>query len=726
MPDFLSPGLIAGGVAALLVLVIIAVSPESLVGVIGQIFQLLGRGVGVLAGEAELGASTLFGVLGGVFNARREAPTPPTPSQDAVTPRAAPTQGTQGATAQADGQQAPAGQAQATQPAPVQPPRTQAEARARAEAEEVPFSWVAETIFTRLLYLATVIVIIASDFVFAILRLQAVLFTSLQAPIKDLGFLSLLTGGLFVSIVLLTGALTLDFLDVLPRPVRLFPTLSDGMRKALLAISISSFVLSLLVVGALFFEGQLLTSLAATAPVAAVILATVLGILQVLVVFLGAWGAIRGLAILLALVGGLVGIILHLIAVVLQWVSDALDLIGTSIIADLIWGIAAIFGRKRPGERIERTALLTNVLSIVGFGDRSSSFTAVLVQDVLNMYGRAGLLAVGTYSQEPAVRADVQARFGRMGVNNISPLVSNDARPVVFLKNQVLRAYQGKRATNKVVLWIVDGELTTQCTSTLASMKREMPDVSITVLCLLPPGGIRGTEPFTQLKKLATDKQGSAETAIATTIMVDDRSPMYRILGEPDADRLVARSLSGMLLAPLHNPANPSFVTVVRALNEAGQPFAALAVDSAGIVTSTPSGRVGANRTSGSGSVSTELAQARTEEVAKRLLTGSSSTTMQQGPTSTQPALYLNFIVPISAKSAEALEYRGLISNWLADEYAIYLYGVVDGEGVDLSEKNPASQGDRYSQVGVLYGIGDAAPQPQLATAQARVVDAGS
>src|SRR5262249_599254 len=70
MPDFsFGPGLIALAVAVLTLLVI-AIAPESLVNAIGQMFQLLGRLIGSLAGEAEAGANALFGVVRGVFNPR--------------------------------------------------------------------------------------------------------------------------------------------------------------------------------------------------------------------------------------------------------------------------------------------------------------------------------------------------------------------------------------------------------------------------------------------------------------------------------------------------------------------------------------------------------------------------------------------------------------------------------------------------------------------------------
>jgi hypothetical protein len=254
-------------------------------------------------------------------------------------------------------------------------------------------------------------------------------------------------------------------------------------------------------------------------------------------------------------------------------------------------------------------------------------------------------------------------------------------------------------------------------TATLADLKREMPDLSVTVLCLLPPGGIRSGDPLGQLRKLATQKVADRDgTAIGAAILVDDQSPLYRIFGEPMADQLVARSLSGMLLAPLHSPTNPSFVTVQRNLNEAGYTFAALSIDSAGIVAAdAPGGASGARRSTGSGSISPEEALNRTKVVAGRLLTGSTATTVEKTPGEKQSGLYLNFIVPISARTPEFAKYRGLISNWLAEQ-SLYLYGVVEGEGIDVSEIMPNSKGDRYAQVGILYGLADA-DLPQRAIA---------
>lgn len=676
MPSFLAhPGLIAAIVGGVVLLLIIAVAPERVSNVVGELFQLVGRLITGLASEADAAAEALFGIVRGVFTFRPGGASEQTPA-----PSAQQSSGTQPSSSSAS-------------------PAT----GGQHEDAATPFEWVAETIFVRLLYLATVIVIVASDFIFAILRLQAVLFPSLPAPTQDLSRLSLLTGALLVSIVLLSGALTLDFFNVLPPPARLFPDLTPGKRRLLLVISILSFVLSIVVVGALFLEGQLLISLASTSPVGAIALATLIGVLQVLVVFLGAWGAIRGLAIILALLGGIVGIVFHLVALLLRWVGEAFDVIGTSVIPELIYAVAAIFGQRR--DRPTRPAGVSNMLSIVGYGDRSSAFTALLCADVLQMYGRVGLLATGVYAEEPAVRDSVHRQLGQLGVNNISPMPATDHDPLHSLKTRVLRAYQGKGESNKLLLWIVDGEQAVRCASTLSELKREMHDLSITVLCLLPPGGVHGANPYPVLQQLATHKESAtAEPAISTTILVDDQSPLYQIYGEPIADRMVARSLSGMLLAPLHNPANPSFVAVTRSISQAEFAFAAIAADSRGIVTSEGSDGAASHPAAGTGSVAPEQALARAQVITEELLKNPSTVTYAVRPSADEPSLYVNYVVPISASGPEFATFRGQISHFLA-KHSIYLYGVTDGDGIDLSEHEPSTKGDRYLQVGILYGV---------------------
>lgn len=692
----LAPWAIAAIISGIVLLILIIVVPENVASLIGQAIQIVGRLVGALAAEADTGAKELFNILRGVLlgaghSSTQSQAAPPAPSS----PSAA-------AGGQAPGAGTPAGD--------KAPAGTKQSAAAENVDHDDPLIWIPETIFTRLLYLATVIVIAAADFVFAILRLQAVLFPSLPSPIGNLTLLSELTGALFVSIILLTGALTLDFLNVLPPPARLFPNLSDGKRRMLLIISVVSLLLSILVVGALFFEGQLLISQAQSVPILAILLATLLGVLEVLVVFLGAWGAIRGLAILLALAGGLIGLVLRLVALVLVQLSDALQVLATSIIPDLIFGIAAIFGhkRERPPHAVSPDA---NELAIVGYGDRGSLFTALLCEDVVKMYAGSGLAAVGAYAEEPSVRENVRTRLARQGVNDISPISAREGDPLVALKGQLIRSYQGHGGSNKILVWIVDAEKVTQCAGTLKSLKSDLPNVSITVVCLVPLGSNHHNEAYGQLKQLSSTKLAHGDTAVHTSVLVDHRSPLYRSLGEPNADKVVAESLSGMLLGPLHDPTNPSFVTVVRNINESGFAFAAISADTTGLVSQRAQSRAAAARSGGTsssnpGGVAPELALTRTQEIVGKLFAGTDSATVSDHrPEQKQPGLFVSFVVPIPAKSPAFAQFKGSISNWLADKHDVYLYNVVEGDGTDLSDVKPNTQGDRYCQVGILYGI---------------------
>src|SRR5262249_9607689 len=160
--------------------------------------------------------------------------------------------------------------------------------RAKPEEPEIHATWVGEVIISHVLYLVAGVIIVVSDFVFTVLRLQAVLFPDL--PINPaLATRRDLSGALFVSMVFLPGALPLDFLGVLPPPARLFPTMDDKKRRLFLAISLGAFLLNMAVVGALFFAGQTLISYAATWPLGSLIIPTLIRVPQVLVRVLPAW-----------------------------------------------------------------------------------------------------------------------------------------------------------------------------------------------------------------------------------------------------------------------------------------------------------------------------------------------------------------------------------------------------------------------------------------------------
>src|SRR5579859_2773125 len=129
--------IIIAGVVALL---IIAIVPESLVNVVDQLFQLFGRLVGTLAGEAEAGASALFGIVRGVFNLDSGGTQPAETSKSQSAAKAEDAKDGEATDGKSSNGKPSNGQSSA--PAP-----------SKASSNETPFTWVAETIFVRLLYL---------------------------------------------------------------------------------------------------------------------------------------------------------------------------------------------------------------------------------------------------------------------------------------------------------------------------------------------------------------------------------------------------------------------------------------------------------------------------------------------------------------------------------------------------------------------------------------------
>ena len=328
------------------------------------------------------------------------------------------------------------------------PPRRMSQRR--PEEPEIHATWVGEVIISHVLYLVAGVIIVASDFVFTVLRLQAVLFPDL--PINpELANLSDLSGALFVSMVFLTGALTLDFLGVLPPPARLFPTMDDKKRRMFLALSLGAFLLNMAVVGILFFAGQTLISYASTWPLGSLIIATLIGVLQVLVMFLAAWGAIRGLSALSALSLGVVGIVLELVAMILTWIHEALRTVGEHLVPDLIFGVAGIF-RPNPEHAPRPAPTTSNVLSIVGYGNTSSDFMAQLCADVTQLYTRSSLIAAGAYADDYHTIDDVRRRLNRLGVNNIGT-VGHEGAPLQTLTQQCdTRVSQTRRCADDAAL----------------------------------------------------------------------------------------------------------------------------------------------------------------------------------------------------------------------------------------------------------------------------------
>jgi len=585
---------------------------------------------------------------------------------------------------------------------------TQAEP-AKPEEPEIHATWVGEVIISHVLYLVAGVIIVVSDFVFTVLRLQAVLFPDL--PINpELANLSDLSGALFVAMVFLTGALTLDFLGVLPPPARLFPTMDDKKRRMFLALSLGAFLLNMAVVGILFFAGQTLISYASTWPLGSLIIATLIGILQVLVMFLAAWGAIRGLSALLALSLGLVGIVLEFVAMILTWIHEALRTVGEHLVPDLIFGISGIF-RPNPEHAPRPAPLTSNVLSVVGYGNTSSDFMAQLCADVTQLYTRSSLIAAGAYADDYHTVDDVRRRLNRLAITNNITTSGHEGAPLRTLRDNIVRAYHKRGDVQTTLLWVVDGEKLGECLEVFPDLKRTLGRVNITVVCFMPQN-VRDREPYRELLRLSSPSPDHpADTPpITLTVLIDRSSPLYLTHGDLHHGKVLARGLAGMTLAPIHNAANQSFLTIIQNLNAAGYHFAALAVDSTGLVAARPQrGFLSWWRPEEQGEVVWQDALTKLEKATDQIFNQNVGSSVKLPPDPSRVPVYVSYMAPLPAHSHDYSRFKSGMSSWLANQHNIESLSVVQGSGTDLSASKPQERGDRHGQVSVLYGIPDGA-----------------
>ena len=69
--------------------------------------------------------------------------------------------------------------------------------------------------------------------------------------------------------------------------------------------------------------------------------------------------------------------------------------------------------------------------------------------------------------------------------------------------------------------------------------------------------------------------------------------------------------------------------------------------------------------------------------------------------------VYVSYLVPMPVRSHDYTRFRSRISFWLAQNYNIEALSVVQGGGIDISDRRPEKRGDRYGQASLLYGIPD-------------------
>jgi hypothetical protein len=331
---------------------------------------------------------------------------------------------------------------------------------------------------------------------------------------------------------------------------------------------------------------------------------------------------------------------------------------------------------------------------------------AHLCADVTQLYTRSSLIAAGAYADDYHTVDDVRRRLNRLGVNNIGT-VGHTGAPLQTLRNNLVRAYQKHGDVQTTLLWIVDGEKLSECLGVFEDLRRTLPKMAISLVCFMPQT-IRDQQPYRELARLSSLKQSGGNPPVTLTVLIDRRSPLYRSLGDLHHDSALARGLASMTLAPIHNAANQSFPVITQNLNAAGYHFAALAVDSTGLVAERPQrGRVSWGTTEGSGDVLWQDALTRAQDLTRAMIEDGASSSLAHQLDLSHVPVYVNYLAPMPIRSHLYTQFRSRMSSWLAERYHIEALSVVQGNGVDLSDRHPEKHGDRYAQVCLLHGVPD-------------------
>jgi hypothetical protein len=222
------------------------------------------------------------------------------------------------------------------------------------------------------------------------------------------------------------------------------------------------------------------------------------------------------------------------------------------------------------------------------------------------------------------------------------------------------------------------------------------------------PQTVRDRQPYHELLRLSSPAQHEGNPPVTLTVLIDRSSPLYRTLGDQHHDNVLARGLAGMTLAPIHNAANQSFLTIIQNLNAAGYHFAALAVDSTGLVAARPQrGFLSWWRPEEQGEVVWQDALNRLEDVTQDIIENGVGSSIVVPPDPRRVPVYVSYMAPLPARSHDYSQFKSGMSAWLAQNYNIEALSVVQGGGADLSASKPEKRGDRHGQTTILYGIPD-------------------
>ncbi|WIG60276.1 MAG: hypothetical protein OJF49_003024 [Ktedonobacterales bacterium] len=604
-----------------------------------------------------------------------------------------------------------------------------------------PAHWGPEAIVTELIYFALVIVVALADLVFSAERLAVVLFNQQGGVnfgplnfLRDLG--AGLSGLLFIGIGALTGMLLLDFLGALPGGVHLFPGLSPRMRKVL---GWTSFFMLLLTVAAgamLWILGQtVVDNLGVIFPPFEYAVDGLLAVVLIVVVGLGFWGAVRGIATIGTILLVLLGFVFVVFAHALKLIARFFEVVGEAIndIFDAIYRLFHHEAAPRP------EVVPDSQLSIVGVGQRGSEFTVQLGKEVTSLVGPRNMRGVGVYVQNKKDHRKHLSDLKRASVIGSAPRDTQDLapdpnhpHPLSSIADNIEHAYRDARdttSTRRHLIWVIDPnernlDQTYLLQSTVDMLKElrenpRVPGLAVTVVCLLPSmmdQRLLNSGLFEQLAQLS---HGQSDELMPPSASIPPQDALIvnptfllqaqnQYVGEITARHLFARSLAASLTATTQ-PGNHELLTVLANVRQEGYPFVAISTDSAGVVASKPDPRVFGSNGGTVGEPLLSSAERNTQTLAKRLFNGEGAASVQVKPNQDSNALIAALCIAPFGNSANAAQYRNTMTRWFNDgSHAVPLVSVVAGpryEGVNITSEHPKTFGGRYCQVAFIYGV---------------------
>lgn len=227
-------------------------------------------------------------------------------------------------------------------------------------------------------------------------------------------------------------------------------------------------------------------------------------------------------------------------------------------------------------------------LAIVGLGPISAKFIARLCLAIKASPKERNVVAIGVYDDSHAgdrARRAI-ARLGRWLDISVKP-----GRNQQSLKQDLFQLMQRVEDRQpSALLWIVDASadirLIEACRDLFPRLKVAL-QIEIIALCFTDdsPAAVKA---FDVIGQLAHDNAAAHGPLVEMTIVVKTNSTLFRATSDLKQDELLAKSLAGMLFAPLYSVDNIELRTQLRGLRNYGAQFVGLAITSRGVRTLPP------------------------------------------------------------------------------------------------------------------------------------------